>query len=134
MWPFTLVALFTDICCNVTFIPAPFNVEKQTLWKHVETGRSSRVAKGWKKFFFFLFLIPPSPGVPTVMSQCPQSLLEQLRRGMVGDLTGIAYSLGVFYTCCRDVQWDWEIGAGVGKAKSQPDPPFPLCLSFSQPG
>lgn len=24
MWPFTLVALFTDICCNVTFIPGPF--------------------------------------------------------------------------------------------------------------
>lgn len=68
------------------------------------------------------------------MSQCPQSLLEQLRRGQVGDLAGMVHSLDMFYTCCRDVQRDWETGAGVGKAKSQPDPPFPLCLSFPQPG
>lgn len=67
----------------------------------------------------------------------PVMLLELLRRGQVGGLAGMVYSslfLEMIYTCCREVEWDWEIGDGVGKARSQTYPPFPQCLSFPQPG
>lgn len=131
MWPFTLVALFTGICCNVTFIPAPFNVEKQTLWKYVEMGRSSRVAKGWKNFFSFFSPSLHPQKAPQGCPSGPSHAVGVAQGGQVGGLAGMVYpsvSLEMICTCCREVEWAWEIGAGAGKAKTQPDPPLLHCL------
>lgn len=131
MWPFTLVALFTDIYCNVTFVPAPFNVEKQTLWRYVEMGRSSRVAKGWKNFFSFFSPSFHPQKAPQGCPSGPSHAIGVAGGGQVGGLAGMVYpsvSLEMICTCCREVEWAWEIGAGAGKAKPQPDPPLLHCL------
>lgn len=93
-----------------------------------------------EEYFFFLFFSPhlsiprrPHRGVPVA----PAMLMEQLRRGQVRGLAGMVYSSlsqEMIYTCCREMEWNWEIGAGMDKAKSQLNPLFPHCLSFPQPG